>query len=374
MATIAVGPTRRAARVLHALPDVLARPVANLERIAVRQARRRAARAAAADRRPRRRPAGLDRAARLHAPVRAGGRRRDLHDAHPPAAEAGAAGVTTRARRVGVLERRAPVRRSLRHARQPRPDLHGPRRPARADRRALADRRRDHRRARRRHRGVRAGLPRAGRLDHREGSGSTANGSGTCTSVTRPSLRRAAAGRGRARSASITSWLPRGVRGTPRNRCRRARRRRAGAAAAASSCGEPSRGRRRASGAPLEERRTVRDLGGRDRADVPAAARPGPPAEAPARPRRCGRAPGRSRTTSVPAARSPSRWFSRVTRIETIADEVERGQEVDEPQDVADRAREERRPGAPPSRTTRRPFQRLPGVRPPARAPRTATS
>ena len=80
--------------------------------------------------------------------------------------------------------------------------------------------------------------------------------------------------------------------------------------------------------------------------------------------RRLGLASG-SRTTSVFAARSPSRWLRRVTRIETIAGTYKSGS----PSIRRTRLRTElaRRPtGSPPSITTRSPFQRLPGVRPDA--------
>jgi hypothetical protein len=93
--------------VLRALPDVLARPVANLERIAVVKHDGDLLEPLPMIRDPATRTRRVDGAAGLHAPVRppAAGA---LHDAHAPAARGGRAGRDDAARRVGILERRAP--------------------------------------------------------------------------------------------------------------------------------------------------------------------------------------------------------------------------------------------------------------------------
>jgi PII-like signaling protein len=135
MATIAVGPTHALRRVLQALPDVLARPVANLERIAV-----------------------VKHDGDLLEPLPL---ITDSGDGDPPVwmalrvytrqsaqanggaiyttltrrlRRAGAAGVTTLRGEWGVLQRRAALRRPLRHPRKPRSDLHRLRRPPQDDR------------------------------------------------------------------------------------------------------------------------------------------------------------------------------------------------------------------------------------------------
>ena len=141
VATIAVGPTHVLQRVLLALPDVLARPVANLERIAV-----------------------VKHDGELLEPLPL---ITDSGDGDPPvwmalrvytrqSAQPRAARFTPSSR--GAFDRRAPresppcvgngaspatsaLRRPLRHPRKPRSHLHHLRRPPQQDRRALADRR-----------------------------------------------------------------------------------------------------------------------------------------------------------------------------------------------------------------------------------------
>ena len=84
-----------------------------------------------------------------------------------------------------------------------------------------------------------------------------------------------------------------------------------------------------------EERAHRGELLLRDRRDVPFG-EPQAGRERGRRGRRLAAAPRRrraargSRTTSVPAARSPSRWLRRVTRIETIAGDVEQRRALDQ--------------------------------------------
>ena len=71
----------------------------------------------------------------------------------------------------------------------------------------------------------------------------------------------------------------------------------------------------------------------------------------------------RSRTTSVPAARSPRRWLCSVTRI--AAQPTRYADGMKSINRSVFRMVLARNPiGKPPTRTTRSPFRRFPGVRP----------
>ena len=75
---------------------------------------------------------------------------------------------------------------------------------------------------------------------------------------------------------------------------------------------------------------------------------------------------GRSRMTSVPPARSPRRWFRLVTKIEVIPIPYMTGRKSTTRITLRTQLGTSVT-GCPPVRTTRRPVQRLPGVRPRAR-------
>ncbi len=163
MATIAVGAPDVLQKVLSELPGVLRRPIANLERIAVvkhdGELLEPLPMVTDLDDEP---PVWM--ALRVYTRASAHVRRwGDLQHPDPPTAASGWRGRHDAARRVGVLRRRAAVRRPHRDAGQPPAHVHGVRRPSAQDRRALAAGGRDHLAARRRHRRARAGLPRASR-------------------------------------------------------------------------------------------------------------------------------------------------------------------------------------------------------------------